>query len=122
MTPQEEFAEALRVRREAADLSLAELARRVHYSKSYLSRVENGLRPPGRLLAERCDAALRADGALLALLPPGPEQHERRDERRDEAARSVRGTRRRPDSAPAPSSAQDAPPPARRAGTAPVSS
>ncbi|MER7839664.1 helix-turn-helix transcriptional regulator [Streptomyces sp. NPDC096040] len=78
MTPQEEFAEALRVRREAAELSLAELARRVHYSKSYLSRVENGLRPPGRLLAERCDAALRADGALLALLPPGPEQHQRR--------------------------------------------
>ncbi|MEV7322493.1 helix-turn-helix transcriptional regulator [Streptomyces sp. NPDC093970] len=73
MTPQEEFAEALRVRREAAGLSLAELARRVHYSKSYLSRVENGLRPPGRLLAERCDAALRADGALLALLPSGPE-------------------------------------------------
>ncbi|MER5788042.1 helix-turn-helix transcriptional regulator [Streptomyces sp. NPDC001980] len=105
MTPQEEFAEALRVRREAADLSLAELARRVHYSKSYLSRVENGLRPPGRPLAERCDAALRADGALLALLPPGPEQHERRDERRDAAARSVRGTRRRPEPDPAPSPA-----------------
>ncbi|MEV5849666.1 helix-turn-helix transcriptional regulator [Streptomyces sp. NPDC051985] len=80
MTPQEEFAEALRVRREAAEISLAELARRVHYSKSYLSRVENGLRPPGRLLAERCDAALRADGALLALLPPTPEPHERRPE------------------------------------------
>ncbi|MER7179750.1 helix-turn-helix transcriptional regulator [Streptomyces hyaluromycini] len=98
MTPQEEFAEALRVRREAADLSLAELARRVHYSKSYLSRVENGLRPPGRLLAERCDAALRADGALLALLPPGPEQHERRDD----ADQPVRGTRRRPPPDPAP--------------------
>ncbi|MFF7471134.1 helix-turn-helix domain-containing protein [Streptomyces sp. NPDC008092] len=109
MTPQEEFAEALRVRREAADLSLAELARRVHYSKSYLSRVENGLRPPGRLLAERCDAALRADGALLALLPPGPEQHEhdRRDEGRDEAARSRsgRGPRRRPDPDPLPAPA-----------------
>ncbi|MFE4965937.1 helix-turn-helix domain-containing protein [Streptomyces sp. NPDC056660] len=98
MTPQEEFAEALRVRREAAELSLAELARRVHYSKSYLSRVENGLRPPGRLLAERCDAALRADGALLALLPPGPEQHERRDDGRDGAHRPVR--RPRPDPAP----------------------
>ncbi|MER5529699.1 helix-turn-helix transcriptional regulator [Streptomyces sp. NPDC002677] len=98
MTPQEEFAEALRVRREAAELSLAELARRVHYSKSYLSRVENGLRPPGRLLAERCDAALRADGALLALLPPGPEQHERRDDGRDGADRPVR--RPRPDPAP----------------------
>ncbi|MFD3587079.1 helix-turn-helix domain-containing protein [Streptomyces sp. NPDC058683] len=98
MTPQEEFAEALRVRREAAELSLAELARRVHYSKSYLSRVENGLRPPGRLLAERCDAALRADGALLALLPPGPEQHERRDDGRDGTDRPVR--RPRPDPAP----------------------
>ncbi|MEU6199396.1 helix-turn-helix transcriptional regulator [Streptomyces sp. NPDC047061] len=101
MTPQEEFAEALRVRREAADLSLAELARRVHYSKSYLSRVENGLRPPGRLLAERCDAALRADGALLALLPPGPEQHERRDEKRAEADQPGRATRRRPPPGPA---------------------
>ncbi|MFD4603384.1 helix-turn-helix domain-containing protein [Streptomyces sp. NPDC058464] len=105
MTPQEEFAEALRVRREAADLSLAELARRVHYSKSYLSRVENGLRPPGRLLAERCDAALRADGALLALLPPGPEQHERRDEKRAEADQPVRSTRRRPSPGPAPAPA-----------------
>ncbi|WP_316774308.1 helix-turn-helix domain-containing protein [Streptomyces sasae] len=113
MTPQEEFAEALRVRREAAKLSLAELAERVHYSKSYLSRVENGLRPPGRLLAERCDAALRADGALLALLPAGPEKHERQEghegrggrEGPDEAGRSGRAVPRRPhpDLIPSPS-------------------
>ncbi|MFJ6708949.1 MULTISPECIES: helix-turn-helix domain-containing protein [unclassified Streptomyces] len=93
MTPQEEFAEALRVRREAAGLSLAELARRVHYSKSYLSRVENGLRPPGRLLAERCDAALRADGALLALLPPGPERAAGPDGAADGPGRRAAGSR-----------------------------
>ncbi|MEU8931291.1 helix-turn-helix transcriptional regulator [Streptomyces sp. NPDC048409] len=93
MTPQEEFAEALRVRREAAGLSLAELARRVHYSKSYLSRVENGLRPPGRLLAERCDAALRADGALLALLPPGPERDAGPDGTTDGPGRRATGSR-----------------------------
>ncbi|MEU6348730.1 helix-turn-helix domain-containing protein [Streptomyces sp. NPDC047072] len=68
MTPEQEFAEALRLRRKAAGLSLGELSRRVNYSKSYLSRVENGGRQPGPALARECDTALHAEGELLALL------------------------------------------------------
>jgi transcriptional regulator with XRE-family HTH domain len=49
---------------------LSELARRVHYSKSQLSRVENGERKPKPELARLCDAALGAGGELSALVPP----------------------------------------------------
>ncbi|AYC40314.1 helix-turn-helix domain-containing protein [Streptomyces griseorubiginosus] len=72
MTPEEEFAEALRVRRKAAGLSLGELSRLVNYSKSYLSRVENGTRMPGPALARECDTVLHAEGELLGLLPDRP--------------------------------------------------
>lgn len=58
----------LRHRRETAGLSLARLATRIHYSKSYLSKVENGHAKPNRSFAEACDAALGASGALTALL------------------------------------------------------
>jgi transcriptional regulator with XRE-family HTH domain len=64
------FCAELRRRRAEAGISLAELARRVHYSKSYLSRIESGAKPPTADLARRCDAALEADGALAALAPP----------------------------------------------------
>ncbi|QUC62837.1 helix-turn-helix transcriptional regulator [Streptomyces sp. A2-16] len=69
MTPEEEFAEALRLRRKAAGLSLGGLSRLVNYSKSYLSRVENGSRTAGPALARECDTALHAEGELLGLLP-----------------------------------------------------
>jgi hypothetical protein len=49
-------------------LSLSELARRVHYSKGYLSKVETGAKPASIDFARRCDAALDADGELAALL------------------------------------------------------
>ncbi len=58
---------ALRQRREAAGLSLAELARRVHYSKGYLSKVETGVRRCSQALAAVCDEALGAEGELVAL-------------------------------------------------------
>jgi hypothetical protein len=60
------FSTELRRRRQAAGLSLAELAVATHYSKGYLSKVENGVRPANRDLASRCDAALGATGALVA--------------------------------------------------------
>jgi transcriptional regulator with XRE-family HTH domain len=63
------FGPELRRRRAAANLSLADLAMRLHYSKGYLSKVENGAKLPSRDLATRCDALLRASGELLALLP-----------------------------------------------------
>jgi len=64
------FGPQLRRWRTEADLSLAELARRTHYSKGYLSKIETGVRPPSTGMARRCDAALNAEGALMALVPP----------------------------------------------------
>jgi len=72
------FGRELRRRREAAGLSLAGLAQLVHYSKSHLSKVEHGVKPPSEGLARRCDHALAANGELAALaVPPAsppPEQ------------------------------------------------
>ena len=62
------FGERLRTLRVARGLSLAELSTRVHYSKGYLSKVENGDKPPTVQLARGCDQALGADGSLLRLL------------------------------------------------------
>jgi transcriptional regulator with XRE-family HTH domain len=68
------FGTQLRQCREAAGISMSELARRINYSKSYLSKIENELKPPNPVLARRCDAELDAGGALSALVPaaPGP--------------------------------------------------
>ncbi|MFD3547752.1 helix-turn-helix domain-containing protein [Streptomyces sp. NPDC058655] len=59
--------EELRKRRLAAGLSLTALSAAVHYSKAQLSKVERGIKAPSRDLVRLCDAALRADGALVAL-------------------------------------------------------
>jgi transcriptional regulator with XRE-family HTH domain len=63
------FGTELRQRRQAAGLSLAELGKLVHYNKSYLSKIKNGLKVASIDLARRCDVALGADGALAALVP-----------------------------------------------------
>lgn len=52
-------------------MSLAELAKAVHYTKGHLSKIENGNQPPSLTLARQCDAALAANGMLVALLPAG---------------------------------------------------
>ncbi|CAM5479978.1 HTH cro/C1-type domain-containing protein OS=Streptomyces fumanus OX=67302 GN=GCM10018772_48110 PE=4 SV=1 [Streptomyces fumanus] len=62
-----DFGSELRRRRMAARLSLQQLAQRVHYSKSQLSKVERGLKRPTPELARLCDTVLRADGALSRL-------------------------------------------------------
>jgi len=54
-----------RVRR---GLSLGALAIQVHYSKGYLSKIENGKKRANHDLARLCDAALDAGGALTALV------------------------------------------------------
>lgn len=64
------FGPQLRRWRAAVDVSLAELARRTHYSKGYLSKIETGTRPPTGSVARRCDVALNAGGALAVLVPP----------------------------------------------------
>jgi hypothetical protein len=60
------FGAELRRRREAAGLSLATLATRVHYSKGHLGNVETGAKLPGDDLARRCDGVLEAGGRLVA--------------------------------------------------------
>jgi transcriptional regulator with XRE-family HTH domain len=64
------FGVELRRIREGAGLSLAALSKEVHYTKGYLSKVETSDKPPNPELARLCDAALGADGALLALVSP----------------------------------------------------
>lgn len=58
------FGLEMRRRRVEAGLSLGRFATLVHYSKSHLSKIENGVKPAGVDLARRCDAALGAGGRL----------------------------------------------------------
>ncbi|WP_432090170.1 helix-turn-helix domain-containing protein [Streptomyces sp. NRRL F-5630] len=80
------FGTELRRRRLTAGLSLRALASAVHYSTAQLSKVERGLKAPSRDLVRLCDAALRAGGELLALVPGAsgaaaePERRERGEE------------------------------------------
>ena len=66
------FGEELRRKRITAGLSLAQLARLVHYSKAQLSKVERGIKTPSRDLARLCDAALDANGELVSLMSLEP--------------------------------------------------
>ncbi|MGA6165288.1 helix-turn-helix transcriptional regulator [Amycolatopsis magusensis] len=61
----ESFGELLREHRAAAGLSMGQLAKRIHYSKGYLSKIENNLKPPHETMARLCDGELDAGGALV---------------------------------------------------------
>jgi transcriptional regulator with XRE-family HTH domain len=63
----ETFGEALRRWRKLVGLSQPALAARIHFSQSMLSKVETGAEPASYDFAKACDAALNADGKLLAL-------------------------------------------------------
>jgi hypothetical protein len=65
------FGAEVRRFRTAAGMSLTELAHRAHYSKGYLSKIENGEKPSTPELARMVDAALKAGGELAALLETG---------------------------------------------------
>ncbi|MET9395332.1 helix-turn-helix domain-containing protein [Streptomyces sp. NPDC006624] len=67
----ETFGQCLRRLRTERGLSLADLSARAHYSRSHLSKVENGQKAPTPALADSCDRALRAGGALARLAPEG---------------------------------------------------
>lgn len=69
------FGAELRRRRLAAGLSLLQLAEKVHYDKSFLSRVERGERAPTVGLARQCDLVLDAAGKLVAFLPADSPGH-----------------------------------------------
>lgn len=64
----ESFGAQLRARRLAAGISLGELARRINYHKSYLSKIENDVKQPGAVLARLCDDVLEAGGDLAAAI------------------------------------------------------
>ncbi|GAA2821386.1 ATP-binding protein [Crossiella cryophila] len=67
-----EFGGELRRRRERAGFSLGAFAKLIHYSKSHLSKVETGCAAGNREFAQKCDIALEANGALLALMRDRP--------------------------------------------------
>ncbi|NKE56306.1 helix-turn-helix domain-containing protein [Lentzea sp. PSKA42] len=71
--PGAEFGAELRRRRVEAGVSLGRMANVVHYSKGYLSKVENGRLPPTATLARLTDGFLNAGGALVALAIRGNE-------------------------------------------------
>ncbi|HVB44086.1 MAG TPA: helix-turn-helix transcriptional regulator [Streptosporangiaceae bacterium] len=62
-----EFGDELRRRRVKAGLSLRDLARLVHYSRGYLSKVETGQAIASIELARLCDSALGSGGALTGI-------------------------------------------------------
>jgi transcriptional regulator with XRE-family HTH domain len=64
------FGEGVKKMRQDARLGLRELARRVPTDPGYLSRIERGTQTPSPDVALSIDRALRADGQLVALLPP----------------------------------------------------
>ncbi|WP_181019534.1 helix-turn-helix domain-containing protein [Nonomuraea typhae] len=66
------FGGELRKWRTLRGISLARLAELVHYSKGYLSKIENSDKRPTPELAHACDRALGADGALVRLAPAKP--------------------------------------------------
>src|SRR5262245_10711188 len=62
------FGGELRRRRIDAGMSLATLAKLIHYSKSHLSKIETGVKRPNLDLARQCDALLHGDGALVGIV------------------------------------------------------
>ncbi|MGQ0837738.1 ATP-binding protein [Actinokineospora sp.] len=69
MGDQSGFGVELRRLRLASGLSLSRLAERIHYSKGYLSKVENGVTAPNRALAALCELELGTNGSLIDLVP-----------------------------------------------------
>lgn len=61
-----DFAADLARRRADAGMSLANVAARAHVNRGYVHRVERGERWPSRAVGRALDAAVAADGALLA--------------------------------------------------------
>ncbi|MCX5128378.1 helix-turn-helix domain-containing protein [Streptomyces sp. NBC_00347] len=70
------FPAQLRRLRVQRGLSLGDLARRTHYSKGYLSKIETGAKPVTLDVARSCDRVLEAGGELLRLVPERPENEE----------------------------------------------
>ncbi|MFC4059529.1 helix-turn-helix domain-containing protein [Planomonospora corallina] len=78
------FGRELRRRRLAADLTLTDLSKLVHYSKGQISKVERGIKAPSRELARLCDNVLDAGGRLAALVCGPPPDREPAQENGDD--------------------------------------
>ncbi|MET9857771.1 helix-turn-helix transcriptional regulator [Streptomyces smyrnaeus] len=63
------FGTELRIRREEAGLSQAELGRRTFCTHSYISRIESASRVPSEEFAQRCDCVLGTSGTFTRLWP-----------------------------------------------------
>ena len=63
----EAFGAELRRLRVARDITLAQLASRIRWDKSFIARVERGDRSPKLQFVKDCDIALAANGALVAI-------------------------------------------------------
>lgn len=83
------FAAELARRRAEAGLSLAEVATAAHVARGYVHHIEHGHRRPSRTVARALDAAVGADGALVAIWQGTEHPTRRRSER--PASRSVIG-------------------------------
>ncbi|KAA2261289.1 helix-turn-helix domain-containing protein [Solihabitans fulvus] len=70
MGRQHVFGVELRRLRVDSGISLGTLAKQLHYSKGYLSKIETGARRPTMKLARQADASLGANGTLAALVSP----------------------------------------------------
>lgn len=68
------FGANLRRIREESGTSLAQLAKKINYSKSYLSKIENDLKPPTADIAKRYDSVFGTGGVLSALVRTSGEQ------------------------------------------------
>lgn len=69
----------LRHFRERAGLSQEQLGRRIGYSKSQVTMVERGARPPKGVFVQRADEVLGAQGALIVAAPKPPKQTKQRN-------------------------------------------
>ena len=69
MTDAATFGTELRRLRRAAGLSLRKFAERVHYSPSYVSKVETGHARANQSFARLCDTELLTGGTLAAMVP-----------------------------------------------------
>ncbi|MGW4644482.1 helix-turn-helix domain-containing protein [Sphaerisporangium sp. NPDC004334] len=67
-TPQAIWGRELRHYRQAAGLTQAQLAQKIHFSESLISGVETGQLPASPEFAQSCDTTLTTDGALSRLL------------------------------------------------------
>ena len=64
--PRLDIGSELRRLRQQAGMSLTDLAKRVHFSRAHLSKIENGRVRASMELVRRCDAAVGAEGRLIA--------------------------------------------------------